>query len=92
MTSIIKKQAYPFGRGLQKANLNDLPNEFASYGFWGGHGCTNVPFDGGGFIVITIPATGGSSQAQVGLSANKIALRLKSWQGVWSNWMNVSLS
>ena len=91
-TSTIKELKGTVSRGLNNVSLNDLPDIFRMYGFWGGSGVSDYPagVDPAGCALITIPISGASNQFQIMLTpAGKIYMRRKMYTNVWDIWGQV---
>ena len=89
--SILKKFATGAGRNLSGVDLNDLPDIFASYGFWGGSNVTNAPISNpAGCVLVTFPASGSGTQLQIFVSSGALRFRIKTYTNTWSEWQAVT--
>lgn len=89
--STLKMIATRTGANLQGKDLNELPDLFASYGFWGGSNVTNAPISNpAGCVLVTIPASGSGTQLQLFVSSGALRFRIKTYTNTWSEWQTIT--
>ena len=90
-TSKLMADKIAIGKGLNGVSLNDLPDIFATYGFWGGSGVTDYPtgVDPSGAVLITFPASGSTTQLQLFIKGTSLYVRQKSYTNTWSTWAQI---
>ena len=86
---MIRTPRTAINRNLTGVSLNDLPDVFGTYGFWGGSNVSDYPsgVDPAGAVLITFPTSGSTIQLQLYIKSNVIYTRYKNYNNVWSSWV-----